>query len=276
MPALTRIRLATLVVGLGLSAALAGAADKKAPADKPGKSDPKLPVARPKTPPKDDSDPKHLPKVDPKASTDALELVPKFDPKLPMPEAKVLSRSEHRPMPVRDHTADKPKGPGLKLPAGVTLDRDELARLKPPVDLTKTKPGTVLAARPPADFRLKSVKLDQIHVPADAAKVDKLTLSAVTASQAFVLNKNAYTGMDYHTKYGTKTSAGYYCYPGKHHCHWHHCIWDPCFGCHYFYCPCTCCYYYWCEADCCYYPCYWFVEYGTCYYPWWVSGGFAG
>ena len=62
----------------------------------------------------------------------------------------------------------------------------------------------------------------------------------------------------------------------SHHHHWHHCIWDPCFSCYYFYCPSTCCYYYWCEADYCYYPCHWFVEYGTCYYPWWICGGFGG
>ena len=97
----------------------------------------------------------------------------------------------------------------------------------------------------------------------------------VTVNQTFIVNKTYYTGGDYHLKYGTKTAFGY-CYPGKWHTHWHHCIWDPCFSCYYFYCPSTCCYYYWCEADYCYYPCHWFVEYGTCYYPWWICGGFGG
>ena len=67
-----------------------------------------------------------------------------------------------------------------------------------------------------------------------------------------------------------------YCYPGKHHSHWHHCIWDPCFKSHYFFCPCASCYYYWCATDYCYYPCHWFVDYGNCYYPWWICGGFGG
>jgi hypothetical protein len=171
-----------------------------------------------------------------------------------------------------------PKGPALKLPAGTKIDHAELARIKPPVDLTNTKPEVVLKSKPPADFKVKPIKLDAIHVPHDAPVVEKLSVTSVshlTANPAFVVNKAYYTGGDYHLKFGTRTAFGY-CYPGKHHCHWHHCIWDPSFGCHYYYCPSTCCYYYWCEADYCYYPCWWFVDYGTCYYPWWICGGFGG
>jgi hypothetical protein len=307
-----RNRLALLVGGLGFSVAVAtaGPKDKDGP---PGKATPPakvevkpadLPKLDPKPlplPPKLDPKPTViLPKLDPKP----LPLPAKVDPKPPVtlpgpgapvitkpalpgtaPEVKLPMRPEHRPLVIHEKPIkpggpiDLPRGPGLKLPAGTNVDHAELARIKPPIDLTKTKPEVVLKSKPPSDFKVKPIKLDSIHVPKDAPAVEKLNVtnvSKLTLNNTFVVNKSFYTGGDYHLKFGTKTATGFYCYAGKHHCHWHHCIWDPCFGCHYYYCPSACCYYYWCEADYCYYPCHWFVDYGTCYYPWWICGGFGG
>ena len=305
MPSSIRKSLALLVAGLGLSATAALAEPKSgttAKSDPPAKVDPKLPVHLPKDDPKPlpkiepkpvplpplDPKPIVLPKPDLKPVPDAVKVpLPKVDPKLPTlpvkPEIKLPVKPDFHPLVVHEKpktggTIDMPKGPGLKLPAGTKVDHTELAKIKPPVDLTKTKPEVVLASKPPADFKIKPVKLESIHIPTDApavAKLNVINVKNVTVNQTFVVNKSYYTGGDYHLKFGTKTAFGY-CYPGKWHSHWHHCIWDPCFGCYYFYCPSTCCYYYWCEADYCYYPCHWFVEYGTCYYPWWICGGFGG
>lgn len=289
-------RFALLVAGLGLSAAVAtaGQKDKNSP---PGKASPPATFERksPFDPPKADPKPVTLPpkvdlKPDPKPTVilpgPATPVLPKVTPKptLPVtPDVKLPVKPEFHPLVIHEKPKtggpiELPKGPALKLPAGTKIDHAELAKIKPPVDLTKTKPEAVLKSKPPADFKVKPIKLDAIHVPHDAPVVEKLNVANVTkltANQTFVLNKTYYTGGDYHLKFGTKTAFGY-CYPGKHHCHWHHCIWDPCFGCYYYYCPSTCCYYYWCEADYCYYPCWWFVDYGTCYYPWWICGGFGG
>jgi hypothetical protein len=303
---------AVLVAGLGLSASLAFAEPKgRDKPEQPAKSDPKPPAVVPKADPKPLPSPVPLPRpeprvvlpVTPKPELKAIPevklpvklvdpvvkpLPPKIDPKLPTlpgqtPEVKLPAKPEFHPPVVHEKPktggpVEMPKGPGLKLPAGTKVDHAELAKIKPPVDLTKTKPEVVLASKPPSDFKVKPVKLDSIHVPADAPAVAKLNVTNVknvTVNQTFVINKTYYTGGDYHTKFGTKMAFGY-CYPGKWHSHWHHCIWDPCFGCHYFYCPSACCYYYWCEADYCYYPCHWFIDYGTCYYPWWICGGFGG
>jgi|GEM_PF-3776716 len=274
------------------------------------KDDPKplpLPKVEPKLPPKVEPklpplpsklEPKPLPpasKVDPKPPVDLPPIVkPPVDttkpspskvtplPTVPtIPEAKLPAKPTTRPIVIHEKPkgtdpTEKPTGPGLKLPAGTKVDQAELAKIKPPVDLTKTKPEAVLAAKPPADFKVKPIKLDQIQVPKNATTVNQLNVTNVTTKQTFVVNNNYYTGGNYHTKYGTKMAGGLYCYPGKWHSHWHHCIWDPCFQCHYFYCPSMSCYYYWCATDYCYYPCHWFVDYGTCYYPWWICGGFGG
>jgi len=307
-PSLIR-RIAVFVAGLGLSATIAVAAP---PDEKPAKPTPPAKSAKVDPPPKL-ADP--LPKIDPKPVLPPAKIEPKLpplpskiEPMLPSPPAKVdpkpsvtlppvvkppvvlppetkaPAKPDLRPILVHEKTKgtdliEKSKGPGLKLPTGTKFDQAELAKIKPPVDLTKTKPETILAAKPPTDFKVKPIKLESLHVPKDAPVVEKLNITKVsnlTVNQQFMVNNNFYTGGDYHLKYGTKTAAGFYCYPGKHHCHWHHCIWDPCFSCYYFYCPSACCYYYWCAADYCYYPCYWFVDYGTCYYPWWICGGFGG
>jgi hypothetical protein len=260
------------------------------PAPLPAKLDPKPTVTLPKPDPKPLPLPSKLdPKPEPKPTLPiGTPVLPKVTPKptLPIgtPEAKPPVKPEHRPIVIHEKPkpggpADLPKGPGLKLPAGTKIDHTDLAKIKPPIDLTKTKPEVVLKSKPPSDFKVKPIKLDSIHVPKDAPAVEKLNVtnvSKLTVNNTFVVNKSFYTGGDYHLKFGTKTAAGFFCYAGKHHCHWHHCIWDPCFGCHYYYCPSACCYYYWCEAEYCYYPCHWFVDYGTCYYPWWICGGFGG
>ncbi|HJZ89414.1 MAG TPA: hypothetical protein VKE40_00985 [Gemmataceae bacterium] len=305
-------RLALLVAGLGLSVTIANA---EPPKSGPGKvkdpvekkvADPKpvppvgLPKIDTKLPPlKVDPTPiVLLPKADPKPDPRPLPktpvILPPMDPVKPPvikpgfpipagpdPKSEVKTKPMDRPVLVHERPTvagpvDLPKGPGLKLPKDVKFDRAELAKIKPPIDLSKTKPETVLATKPPTDFKVKPIKLDSIHVPHDAVTVEKLNLTTVTANQMFVVNKNDYTAGNYHLKFGTPLSSGLYCYLGKYHSHWHHCIWDPCFGCHYYYCPSTCCYYYWCATDYCYYPCYWFVDYGTCYYPWWICGGFGG
>ena len=207
------------------------------------KVDPKLPVPPIVTAAVDPPNPCR-PRSTPKLPT--LPPETKVTPKLPTlpPETKLPTKVEPRPILVQEKpkTGDvvKPKGPGLKLPPGTKVDQDELAKIKPPVDLTKTKPEKVLAGKPPTDFKVKPIKLDQIQVPKDAATVNQLNVTNVTNvtnNQTFVVNKNYYTGGNYHTKFGTKTAAGFYCYPGKHHSHWHHCIWDPCFKSHYFFCP---------------------------------------
>ena len=244
----------------------------------PPKVDPK-PVP---LPPKVDTRPLPLPKPDP-----VKPPLPRIDPRVTtppfQPETRLPTRPDFHPpvvhvKPKAGGPVEMPKGPGLKLPPGTKVDQSELARIKPPVDLTRTRPEVVLGKKPPADFKVKPVKLDSIHVPADAPAVEKLSVTNiknVTVNQQFVVNKSYYKGGDYHTKFGTKMGFGY-CYPGKYHSHWHHCIWDPCFSCHYFYCPSACCYYYWCGTEHCYYPCHWFVTYGDCYYPWWICGGFGG
>lgn len=285
MPSSIRKSFALALAGFGLTAAVA-LADPKSKTDPPAKGDPKPPVVVPKHEPVLPPPPHiSLPKIEPKLPEVKLPVRP-IDPVKPLPtiptkpEVKLPAHEFHLPIvhekPKTAGLTEMPKGPGLKLPAGTKFDHAELAKIKPPVDLTKTKPETILAAKPPADFKVKPIKLDSIHVPTDAPVVEKLSASSVknlTVNNTFIVNKTYYTGGDYHLKFGTKTAFGY-CYPGKWHTHWHHCIWDPCFGCYYFYCPSTCCYYYWCETDYCYYPCYWFVEYGAVYYPWWICGGF--
>ena len=297
-----RKSLALLVAGLGMSAGVAFAEPKTGAAakvDPPAKVDPKPADPKPAT----KVDPKPLPFCQGRSQAGAGRSQARHQAVASRSEASLQARTqsdraEGRPEAPREtpeakvpvihplviHEKPKtggtemPKGPGLKLPAGTKVDHAELAKIKPPIDLTKTKPEVVLASKPAADFKVKPMKLDSIHIPKDAPVVDKLnmtTLKGGVANQGFVMNKNFYTAGDYHTKFGTKMSFGY-CYPGKLHSHWHHCIWDPCFQCNYFYCPSACCYYYWCEADYCYYPCHWFVDYGTMYYPWWICGGFGG
>jgi hypothetical protein len=303
MHSLIRHRFALLLAGLGLSTtiALAEPAKTSKPADSksakvakvdPPKADPKPPISVPKFEPKAPIVlPKAGPKLDPKP---VVALKPKIEPKPlpkpdPKPPVKVVPIVPDVKLAVKPATRlpivhekpkiggpkELPKGPGLKLPGGTKVDHAELAKMKPPIDLTKTKPETILAAKPPMDFKVKPIGLDKIHVPADAKTVTTLNFTTVNKNQTFVLNQNFYTGGNYHTKFGTKMAFGY-CYAGQHHSHWHHSIWDPCFGCNYYFCPSASCYYYWCGADHCYYPCHWFVDYGTCYYPWWVCGGFGG
>jgi hypothetical protein len=305
-----RKSLALFVAGLGMSAGIAFAEPKTgaaAKADPPAKIDPKpavkvdpkpLPIV-PKADPKPlpivpKADPKPVvidpklpivPKVDtkPVLKPEPKVILPTVDPKLPVktPVTKLPTAPAIHPLVIHEKPktggpTEMPKGAGLKLPAGTKVDHAELAKIKPPIDLTKTKPEAVLASKPAADFKVKPVKLENIHVPKDAPVVEKLSMATLkNGNQNFVVNKNYYMAGDYHTKFGTKMSFGY-CYPGKLHSHWHHCIWDPCFQCNYFYCPSACCYYYWCETDYCYYPCHWFVDYGTMYYPWWICGGFGG
>ena len=263
----------------------------KPPVVVPPRAEPKLPI-KPIDPVKPT-----LPKVEPKLplppvkTPDVKIPVPPIktpDVKVPLPpiktpEVKLPTAPPivHKPIVVeksKSGPVELPKGPGLKLPAGTKFDQGELSKIKPPIDLTKTKPEAVLGAKPPANFKAKPIKLDSIHVPKDAPVVEKLNITNVknvTVNQQFIVNKGFYTGGDYHLKHGTKTAFGY-CFPGKWHTHWHHCIWDPCFSCHYFYCPSSCGYYYWCATDFCYYPCHWFVEYHNCCYPWWICGGFGG
>jgi hypothetical protein len=212
--------------------------------------------------------------------------VPDLKPNVvPKPDATPIVRSPLKPIdrPVLIHTPGKladsqvklPAGPGLKLKPDFKFDAAELAKVKPPVDLSKTKPQEVLGAKPPIDFKMKPIALEKIHIPNDAVKITKLNVLALNSSHKFAVNPTPYALGNYHTKFGTKCAWGF-CYPGRHHCHWHHSFYDPCFGCHYFYCGSSTTYYYWCEADLCYYPCWWFVDHGGCYYPWWTCGGFAG
>jgi hypothetical protein len=164
--------------------------------------------------------------------------------------------------------------PGLKL-GNAKIDPAELNKLKAPIDLNKVKPEVVLNAKPPVDFKPQKMDLNKIHIPNNAAQVNSLTHLSLKPGQQFVINKAACLTGNYHLKCGTVFGGGY-CFVGAHHCHWHHSIWDPCFGCHYYYCPCTCGYFYWCASAATYYPCHWFVSYCDCYYPWWLCGGFSG
>jgi hypothetical protein len=251
-----------LVAGLGLSATAALA-------DPPVKIDPKAPL-----------------KPEPKFVHPSVPFVPKFehpvvpDTKLPVKPIELPTHTpEHHPLVIHEKKAgiELPKGPGLKLPSGTKIDHAELAKLHPPIDLAKTKPEVVLASKPPAGFKVHPMKLDSIHVPADAVTMDKLgigSLRNLTVNQTFIVNKSFHPGIDYAAKFGVKTAAGYYIYPGMWHTHWHHAIWDPVFATYYFFDPSTGLYYYWNTAELAYYPAYWFVEYQNVYYPWWLFGGF--
>ena len=200
-----------------------------------------------------------------------LKVAPKLDPKI---ITKVEPKLAGPLVLTKPIGVDKlPATPALKLAKNVKFDAAELTKIKPPIDLAKISGDKLVKMKPPADFKVKTMDLAKIHIPADALKVAKLNAKFDFKGEKFILNKDAYKGMDYHLKFGVKCAWGW-CYPGHHHCHWHHCIWDPCCGCYYYYDPCCSCYYYWCESDCCYYPCWWFVDYCDCYYPWWVCGGF--
>jgi hypothetical protein len=265
---------AITAIGLGLSAA--AVADPTKPDPKtPPKGEPKPPVVLPHvpTPPVALPTPPKLPVV-PEVKLPTVP-VPTHDPKT------ATHTPDHHPLVIHEKPkggpAEMPKGPGLKLPGGTKIDHAELAKIKPPIDLAKTKPEAVLASKPPADFKAKPMKLDHIHIPHDAPAVEKLGIKSVTnttVNQTFIVNKNYYTGNDYYLKYGTKTSFGYYIYPGMWHTHWHHAIWDPVFATYYFFDPSTGLYYYWNTVEFAYYPCHWFVEYQSVYYPWWLAGGF--
>lgn len=220
------------------------------------------------------------PKGEPMPKLDA-KILPKFDAKvLPTVEPKVkldpkIEAKKTTPL-VLTKPIDAAKlatAPALKLGKDVKFDAAELAKIKPPVDLSKISGDKLVKMKPPADFKMKTMDLAKIHIPADALKVAKLNAKFDFKGEKFILNKDFYKGMDYHLKFGTKCAWGW-CYHGHHHCHWHHSIWDPCCGCYYYYDPCCSSYYYWCETDVCYYPCWWFVSYCDTYYPWWLCGGF--
>ncbi len=263
-----RNRLTALVAGLGLTCT-AQAGPDKAPKDAPAK-----PTGHVKVEPK----PVVVPaKPAPIVQTPAVLL--KFEPK-PLPVFKPEVRlPEQRPVVVHERPkvgpAQVPATVGIKVAQGVKFDAQELHRIKPPIDLSKTKPEVVLGSKPPRDFQVKPIALTDLHIPRDATHVERLTLATASTNQAFVLNRNHYTAGDYHTRFGTRSTFGY-AYAGRHHSHWHHRIWDPSFRCHYYFCPSAQSYYYWCEADLCYYPCHWFVDYGRIHYPWWIVGGFGG
>lgn len=206
---------------------------------------------------------KTTPKFEPKKDIESKVEIAKIEPKLTKP--LVLTK------PI--DASKIATTPALKLPKDTKFDAADLAKIKPPVDLTKVSGEKLVKMKPPADFKVKKTDLAKIHIPADAVKAANLNAKFNFNGQKFILNKNVYNGMDYHLKFGAKCAWGY-CYHGHHHCHWHHCVWDPCCGCYYYYDPCCSCYYYWCETEVCYYPCWWFVSYCDTYYPWWVCGGF--
>jgi hypothetical protein len=171
----------------------------------------------------------------------------------------------------------EPKGklaglPGLKLPGDAKINPADLAKIKPVLDANHLKAGDLGKLKPPVDFAPKKIGLDKLKIPDNAPVVDKFNPELILKNKdKFIVNKNFCATGDYHLKCGKKFGLGW-CYPGIQHCHWHHCIWDPYYGCNYFYCPSTCCYYYWSAAHLCYYPCWWFVDHGNCYYPWWLCG----
>src|SRR5262249_36904819 len=68
-----------------------------------------------------------------------------------------------------------------------------------------------------------------------------------TGSHSWKSNSN------YHLKYGTKFSQGYY-YKGKHHDHWSYCRFDHRYGCDIYWDPCCYCWYYYCLPSDCYFP----------------------
>src|SRR5262249_20795981 len=134
------------------------------------KADPK-PIPLPPKPPVV-TDVKPLPKIEPKVPT--LPVKPEI--KLPTPD---LHPAVVHEKPKTGGPMESPKARGLKLPVGPKSDHAELAKIKPPVDLTKTKPEVVLGSKPPADFKVKPIKLDSIHVPKDAPTVEKLNITNV-------------------------------------------------------------------------------------------------
>ncbi|HQR09366.1 MAG TPA: hypothetical protein PLN21_21270 [Gemmatales bacterium] len=238
------------------------------PADtiKPAKSDPVVKVDTHTTKISDVS------KVDIKPKTDVVikkDVVTKVDivKKPEIVDKRVVQIHEAGKMNV------DAKMPTIKLNNGAKFDHAEFAKLTPKIDLTKVKPETVLAGKPPADFKVTKIGLDKIQLPKDALKVDGLNAGMKFNGEKFIINKNFISTPDYFKSHAVKCSFGY-CFPGKIHNHWHHCIWDPCYSCYYYYCPCSCCYYYWSDVNLCYYPAYWFVEYQGCSYPWWLCGGF--
>jgi len=244
-------------------------ASKPSDTIKPAKTDPVVKVDTNKTKITDVS--KTGPKVDIKPKND---VVIKKDTVTKVDVVKKPEIVDKRVVQIHETGKTKvdAKLPSIKLNNGAKFDHAEFAKLQPKIDLNKVKPETVLAGKPPTDFKVKPIKLDQIHLPKDGFKVDGLHAGMKFNGEKFILNKTL-CSPDYLKLHAIKCNYGY-CYPGKHHCHWHHSIWDPCFGCYYYYDPCACCYYYWSEVNYCYAPCYWFVEYQGCSYPWWLCGGF--
>ena len=233
----------------------------------------------PKTTPKVDKK-VVLPKVDPPKDDKKVvlpKIEPKIDKKVVLP--KIDPPKDDKPLVLKDKPVIvEPKGklaglPGLKLAGDAKVNPADLAKLKPILDAKKLKPGDLGKMKPPADFQVKPILLDKLKIPDNAPVVDKLNADLVLKDK-FVVNKGFYKGGDYHLKFGKKIGTSF-CYPGIFHNHWHHCIWDPWYGCNYYYCPSACCYYYWSPVDICYYPCWWFVDYGSCYYPWWLCDDFG-
>ncbi|MBI1832148.1 MAG: hypothetical protein HYR84_11940 [Planctomycetes bacterium] len=195
---------------------------------------------------------------------------------LPSPAKKVDVFVEKKVTPKIDPIVVAPKttvSAGLKLPAGAKVDPASFAKIKPAVDLTKISGEKLVKMKPPADFKVKPIALAKIHVPSDAFKTTKVSAKLNFGGANFVLNSGFYSGNDYHLRFGRQGAWGWH-YSGHHHHHWHHCIWDPSFGCYYYYDPGLCCYYYYNDFDDCYYPCWWFVDYCDTFYPWWMTGGF--
>lgn len=163
--------------------------------------------------------------------------------------------------------------PGLKLNPNAKVDVNELAKIKPMIDLNKIKPVDVINNKPNQKFDIKPIALNKLHIPTGTASINKLSFNAGLAKSGFIMNTAACIGgANYFHNHAVRCATGW-CYAGAHHHHWHHCVWDASFGCHYYFCPSASCYFYYCESAACYYPCYWFVDYCDSYYPWWLCGG---
>ncbi len=61
------------------------------------------------------------------------------------------------------------------------------------------------------------------------------------------------SGAAYYHNHGVAFSGGWY-YPGYHHNHWSHCVWNARYGRYHYFDPYLRCWYYWNAPGNCYYP----------------------
>src|SRR5437762_2773722 len=117
--------------------------------------------------------------------------------------------------------------------------------------LTATGPPTITkAARRPWRFDMKKIIAGVVVALGLLAVADTAQARGVRGGS---FGRSSVGFKNYHTRYGSKFSHGYF-YSGRKHLHWTYRSYYPKYRSYCYYCPSACSWYYWCEPKACYYP----------------------